>query len=420
MKRVTYADPEGATSGRTATVGFSVMNKGLSLLAFLWKVDRFVELSSIRDKYGESWSRLWRSNTKHGRNRASTQIIFEVIELLHNESQMDIADAIWQSISNISWRKMRCPESVSDFPEQLTVEKRKDMFLLEPSQDGLFQQKWLIDRIMLQGGFWVGRLVRHSTDFEYSDGVCTEDNANVTESVNDQVDCASQEQILQDKFRSPTQEHAKLNEGTSGAAPAFHAKHIARESAQRCPLMSVDRFSWNKRTKSPDAPQKSENVPHYEYFKTISDYQFFLSVATKMFENAAMNLDDGEMRVDDPDDRYMSIGTLMAMAAEAYMVAIDLDGRGSPVSLRQQRALFDIEGDISGQVLVLTPFQKRLETIPRPENRSMSVSWVVQPVSHVDGSGDKEELTRLLQGTGNTSNLRDGSWDVEIDGATYE
>ena len=413
-----YADPEGATPGRTATIGFSVTNKGLSLLGFLWKVDRFVELSSIRDKYRESWSRLWRSNTKLGRNRASTQIIFEVIELLHNESQMDIADAIWQSISNINWRKMRCPESVSDFPEQLTVEKRKGMFLLEPSQGGLFQQQWLIDRIMLQGGFWVGRLVRRSTDFEYSDGECTEDNENVTESVNDQVDCASQEQILEDKLCSPTQEHEKLSKLISEAASAFHADHVAGEPAQRYTLKSTDRssipLSWNKRIN--DALQKSDNVLKHLNIRSISDYQFMLSVTTKMFENAGMKLDDEEFRVDDPDDRYMSVGTYMAMAAEATMMAIDLDGRGSPESLRQQRALFDIEGDISGQVLVLTPFQKRLETIPRPENRSMSVSWVVQPVSHVDGSEDKEGGLNFfgVRETLQTSGMVRGMWKLMV------
>lgn len=431
-----YADPEGATPGRIAIIGFSATNKGLSLLGSLWKVDRFVELPFIRDKYRESWSRLWRLNTKleaqslqakepphivYGATRASTQIIFEVIELLHNESQIDIADAIWQSMSDINWTKMRRPESVSDFPEQLTVEKRKGMFLLEPSQDGLFRQKWLIDRIMLQGGVWVGRLMRRSTDSEYSDGVSTEDHENVTESVNDSVDCTLKEQTLEDELRSPTGEHVQLNKRTSGAASAFNADHVARESAQRYPLTSIDRssvstipLSWNKRTN--DAAQKSDNVPRHDYFKSISDYQRWLSAATKMGEHAGMKFDEGEPRVDDRDDRFESLGNLMAMASEAAMISADPDGRGSPASLRQQRALFDVEGDISGQILILTPFQKRLETIPRPENRSMSVSWVVQPVSHVDGSEDKEEEVDFfrVRETFQTSRMVRGMWKLLV------
>lgn len=362
-----YADPEGATPGRTATIGFALTNKALSLSGFLWKVDRFVELSSIKEKYRESWSRLWHSNTKLGEQSlqamgpsyifkegtgahelASTQIIFEVIELLQKESQIEIADAIWQSVSNMNWRKMRCPESVSDFPEQLTVEKRKDMFLLEPSQDGFFQQKWLIDRIMIQGGFWVGRLVRRSTDFEYSDGVSTKDNEDVTESVNDQVDCA---------------------------------------------------------------PRKSDSVPKHDYFRSVSDYQFWLSLMTKEFENAEMNLDDHESMVDDPYGCNVSIGTVMAMVAEASVMACDPDGRGSPAYLRQQRALFDIEGDTSGHGLVLTPFQKRLETIPRPKSRGMSVSWVVQPIPHVDGSEDKRKPDFFrIQETFKTLGMVRGMW----------
>ena len=47
-------------------------------------------------------------------------------------------------------------------------------------------------------------------------------------------------------------------------------------------------------------------------------------------------------------------------------------GRSSQATLRQQREVYDIDGDISGQVLVLTPFQKRLEELPRPDTRSKS------------------------------------------------
>lgn len=425
----TYADPEGVTPGPTATIGFSVTNKGFSLLGYLWKVDRFVELYSIRDKYRESWSRLCRSNRKleeeslqamgpsgvsHGMIRASTQIIFEVIELLQSESQTDIADAIWQSLSDINGGKSRCPESVSDFSEQLTVEKRKGMFWLERSQDGLFQQKWLIDRIMLQGGFWVGRLVRRSTDFEYSDRVSTEDDEKVTDSVNGLVDCAPQEQMLEEKLRSHGPESVKLSRVLSEAVS------IARESAQHYPLDSIDRssvsailFYWNKRIN--EAPQKSENVPQHEMIKSFSDYQLYLSVMTRLLKKAGMELDDELLRVDDPSSRNVSVGTLLAMVAEGSTTATDPDGRGSPAYLRRQCALFDIEGDISGQVLVLTPFQKRLETIPRPEHRSMSVSWVVQPVSNVEGSGDKEETDFLrMRETFKTSGMVRGMWKLMV------
>ena len=178
--RAKFVDPEGATFGRVAPVTIRVTNKGLSLPGFLWKIDQFVSLTPVKDKYAESWFRLWRPNTKleqrslqamdafHKTSRiqwlAITHILFEVKQLLREETQINVADAIWHSVANTNWRNGNCPESVTDFQEQLTVKKRRGMFRLEERSDGLFEQKWLIDRIMLQGGFWIGRLVRTSSE----------------------------------------------------------------------------------------------------------------------------------------------------------------------------------------------------------------------------------------------------------------
>ncbi|CAI6267911.1 unnamed protein product [Periconia digitata] len=49
--------------------------------------------------------------------------------------------------------------------------------------------------------------------------------------------------------------------------------------------------------------------------------------------------------------------------------------------MEDRQGIFDVDGDTSGNCLVFTPFNMNLEVIPRPELRSMSVSWQVQPVS---------------------------------------
>ena len=137
---MTDADYEGATLGRASSLAVWVTNEGLSLFGSMWKVDQFVELPSIRDKYQESWSRLWRPNIRHEeqsldarknlhtfhtmtriRYLAATQIIFEVIKLLHKEDQTEIADAVWHSVTNIEWRKGDCLDSVARFPKQVTL-----------------------------------------------------------------------------------------------------------------------------------------------------------------------------------------------------------------------------------------------------------------------------------------------------------
>lgn len=177
--RSSTADPGGATPGRASPFSIRVTKDGLSTRGFLWRIDHFVELASIKHKYKESWARLWRrskgleerslkaSEEPHLLRKwsrvhwlAATQIVFEVIDLLRAKNEKSVADAIWHSVMDADWasdwRKGKFLETVDKFPEQLTVEKRRGMFLLELRSDGYFEQKWLIDRIMLQEGLWVG------------------------------------------------------------------------------------------------------------------------------------------------------------------------------------------------------------------------------------------------------------------------
>ena len=363
MKHLQYirtrnADPDGATHGRASPATFRTTNEGLSFLGFMWKVDHFVELPSLKDKYGESWSRLWHSNTALGLESpkatakphttprmskahwlATTQIIFEVIELLRERNQISIADAIWHSVTDAEWRKGKYLESVAEFPEQLAVEKRKGMFRLEKRTDGSFAHKWLIDRIIFQGGFWVGRLVRLSTDHDYSDKLFT-------------VTC----------------------DNPAGCAPG-NANKVSERSVA----------------------------------KTHSEYQLALAMLMKMAEYTMMVHESTEF--DQPIDPYEAIGISPEAATELAAGLNNIDGRNSDASLRKQRAIFDVEGDVSGQVLVLTPFQQRLESLPRPITRSMSVSWAVQSVSVINESEDNGDWN---QETLKTTGMVRGMWKFMV------
>ena len=187
---------------------------------------------------------------------------------------------------NSDWRRGDCLDTVADFPKQLTVEKRKVTFRFDQSWDGSFQYKCLLDGIMLQGGFWVGRLVQLSTDHDYSDRISNKDGESDTVSRDDQVDSAAQDQQPEDEFRSPAQEHA---------ASAFQADDIARDSGQRFPLASVDRSSvaetplyWNEGTKpgtKPIFPRRISDNGFKEFLGTHSGYQFLTSTMTRMIDN---------------------------------------------------------------------------------------------------------------------------------------
>ena len=302
---------------------------------------------------------------------AITHILFEVILLLRKEDQISVADAIWQSVMNAHWRKGNCLESVSDFPEQLTVEKRKGMFRLDESPDGSFEHKWLVDRIMLQGGFWVGRLVRCSEDDEYSDTRFIEHTKNYATSVDDGAGRAAQDRRLEEQFVSPVQQHAELNAEVPRAVSASQADSAAITPRHPSPSTLADGSS----VRDPRAP------------KTHSEYQFSSSFLIQVFNHMNITSDDNEDPFSDTMVPTASLADLCASAAS-------MDGKNSQSSLQQQRAVFDIQGDTSGQVLVLTSFQKRLETLPRPPTRSMRVSWVVQPVGSLSRESEGEGLNR--------------------------
>ena len=358
--RARVVDPEGATFGRVTPVLFKVTNKGLSLRGFLWKIDEFVSLTPIKDKYAESWLRLWRPNTKleqqslqatakpHAFHKTSrphwlviTDILFDVIRLLREENRINVADAMWHSVTNTNWRNGSCLESVIDFPEQLTAEERRGMFRLEEASDGCFEQKWLIDRIMLQGGFWIGRLVRHSSHLDYIDWISATDGEKNTLSGSDHIGFVSQDQRPEENFSSP--------------------KNVSKATSR----------------------------PNY------SEYQTALSMMTKLIDQHMLMESDNQKEVDNPIIKNFSTEKLVEFAA----LINNMDGRNSESFLQKQRAVFDIEGDASGQVLTLTPFQKRLETLPRPVTRSMRLSWVVQPVpNHVEGFEDEGEETLTTVG----------------------
>ena len=260
---------------------------------------------------------------------AITHILFEVLLLLRKDNQISVADAIWHSVMNAHWRKGNCPESVSDFPEQLTIEKREGMFKLDKSPDGSFEQKWLVDSIMDQGGFWVGRLVRISREDEYSHGI------------------------------------PQLNLETLRAASAAQADDVATIP------------------EPPSLPASAQS-----FIRTRSGYQLSLSMLIQLFNHVSITSDN------DQEEAPMFAPAALADYCASLALSDDRNTRNSELSLQQQRAVFDIKGDASGKVLVVTPFQKRLETLPRPLTRSMSVSWVVQPVVPPPGGSEGMEEHR--------------------------
>ena len=122
-----------------------------------------------------------------------------------------------------------------------------------------------------------------------------------------------------------------------------------------------------------------------------------------------MITDDNAEESDLDSSMVSSPETVMGLARRvSYMDNCDFEA-----SFRQERAIFDIQGDTSGNVLILTPFQQYMEILPRPEARSMSSSWVVQPVSEAQESevGDKKVYR---EETLKTAGMVRGMWKLMV------
>ena len=455
VKQISYIEadtfnPGGPTMGRDSSLTYRLTNEGLSLLGLLWKIDCFIEIASIKDKYRESWSRLWctndqgekrssnmteewyghRSKQERDRSRwlATTHIFFEVLMLLRAERQLAVADAIWQSVLNARWHRYSgtqekpFPETVADFPEQMRVENRRGMFELDQSPDGAYYQKWLIDRIMLQGGLWFGRLVRLSSDQEYTEGfsVPSEKFDSKEQPAGDPAICTTQDRLQGGEIsRSSTQEATfrceKLAGNAGGATdtrtavdmkPADHWPTL--EPAGISPIMSEPHHQ-DRRATTRESLADSEYLEtprsNKSYFQNQLTFSFLLK-QTSAIQTMQDPEDDNSVHDDINTALVTSPQALMAFAASIQ----HMDGRNSEASLRNQRAIFDIQGDLSGHVLVFTPFQQHLETIPRPEARSMSVSWVVQPTSQPSGPEDQISRGETLRTTG----MVRGMWKLMV------
>ena len=269
-----------------------------------------------------------------------THIFFDILIELQASRQIEIADAIWQSILNNHWRPTGkglpddMIESVLGFPEGLGVEECQNMFDLGRGRDGVFYHYWFIDRVMDQGGLWLGRPVQTSGN----------------------------------EYNMPTTR-------CSGA----------KEKAE------------DERS-SIDAESRTQS--HL-------DQQLVASLIRLAIENIQSRENDANANKGDEVN-----GGFSGITPEAFAHFAELCARPetSDEPSGHQRAIFDIDGDASGQELVLTPFNQHCETIPRSETRSMSISWVVEPIFQQNDTENEEAHGRKISETLKSKRMVRGMW----------
>lgn len=392
----TILSPRGAGQRPAAPESYFLTGTALRAPGSLWKVDRYLRLNKIQEKYSEPWSRLNKQRDQlaalgqamdhmRRRERAVSQILFDIIMELRARGESPAANAIWMSVGNLRWPKFekdwKLTQTVEQFPRNTTMENRREMFNLVPISSGVaYHPEWLIDRVMKRGGLWLAS--PETSPREY------------------RLPCPSSRLRHRDDFGTLCDPKDLFDE--------YYDKHRDEES-----LTAGDPFK-GRSISSTSSPQ--ENDP--------------ADGKTGIQENALLKQGFTENDVDAmiKDNFKLSMtGNIVAQLTNIFLLNIevqpkrpDLSEFGPSRAITEQKtlfgammdcgldqaklmaakcAIFDIEAEDAedAQTIILTPFQMPLEGYQVSSMRHMSISRVVQKVG-TEGKYDCFHTKTLVRG----------------------
>ncbi|XXH01681.1 hypothetical protein Hte_008042 [Hypoxylon texense] len=240
-------------------------------------------------------------------------------------------------------------ESVDQFPSDLQIENRKAMFALDSSPDGWYHQCWIIDRVMEKGRLWAASTVKMEMEEAMRESILdkktTVDGGESLDA--DKHDCDSQTEISKSTLLDPPQKQS----------PKTNAKPIASN------------------------PGSSFWEHGHSYTMLLGT--LLTTMAQDVIDFPKYDSKDREVNTVASD---LSAQSLFLFALMASKLERGLD------DISQRQAVFDVDGDPEGRVMVLTPFQMTLESIPRPAMRAMSASWIVDGV---EDDGERHPVEKM-------------------------
>jgi hypothetical protein len=385
----------------------------LACSGFLWKIDNLLDLTWLQDRYGGAWAliRFYAAYFRHVEDKGQSferflqpfvaffkverpasfdelkaivvgladseltdwkppydrralkietfalhcSILLNLIMFLKANNELGLADAIWNSAQAASWPidspfkdADDVPASVGDFPTELPESLHVDkLFEFEPDRHGGWLQSWIVNRIMTRGQLWYGNLIETSSDVEWAAPTSQEPGLKTgEEDINDISSTLTETQLQRSEPGSPTK------------SPLLEQTNREKRSGSRQQLI--------------EGEEKKEIESRGRHSKQLVMSIITHQVLNTVVEEAGHKAD--RSTVDDP-------GAYVALIHDVS------DGDKVNSTLKSRRAFFDVDEPC----LVLTPFNTNLEVLPRPETRSMSISWVVQhptsPVSEISESG---------------------------------
>jgi hypothetical protein len=352
--------------------------------------------------------------------RITKFLLIEILYILKGKGEIAVADAIWDSVRSDKWEmrqtlvEMGCYNSVADFPEREDGQPLAfstgidDLIDLDLDAKDGYYQSWIIDRVMRHGCLWSGRLVRVSKDDEFHlhpAWLQGEEEEEVEMKTNESDALPAAEQVYQ----------------TDGPTNQNHPKKSALETTMPNPTEASNSTGF------PPA-DKTEN------WNERIDMQLFKQLMQSMFINAVKDI---EHHMGDVKGNSMDyLGPALSDESKKNMSGAALwyfgtknqwNNERDEEKMRGLRCVFDIDGsdgmkgqigeeepkqklvepatmedteskrkhyaESDGSIFVATPYNARSERLPHSEGRTMSMSWIVQPLDGgIEDKADAEGI----------------------------
>ncbi|KAI8945344.1 heterokaryon incompatibility protein-domain-containing protein [Xylaria longipes] len=322
-------DTFGPGSENPAATGIRLSKDGLSLLGLFWNVDRFLDLTPLQVKYADSWNRLRNATGRSSPSHGTIELANTHIlfEIIQYLVALD-EKPVANSILNStsSW-------SWNGRDNMIESVDRFPSGLRIENRKGMFLLDYGPDGWPYQ--CWIIDRVMNKGGFWVGRPSDTADIG--AEMALDQInDTATMVQGAETQDTSPPAPTTDL-EGL------FRRSHFQTMRSRYMAKMLLEAVSTEQREQSPlDEDTRTQQ----------------------------------DMRVNSKNMAYFLLYLNMSHPSIDYM--------------SHRQAIFDVDGHPEAQMLVLTPLQLFLESIPRPAMRSMAISWIVEPApSNSEGySGD--------------------------------
>lgn len=381
-------------SGQDDPSLYSLTNAGLVVPGCLWKLNTFLDLTEIQRRYRPGWRKLQVRRNKGSSidadrleeeyRLATTHVLFEILLTLKAAGEIHAADAIWQSTFNYQWQirsNMFDNETVAEWPEKLQVYNRVGMFEVETNSSGDYNCAWLIDRVMKNGGVWIGSLVNGTG-------------------------AAANDEIIQD---SPA---SQLNDLAQDVLERIQTEHTTTKSSRtRSQKSKTSKIVGITKDKGKSFEWDHDVKPsHRKWQHLAANVQATLSNIISHSDTIGL-----DARTLPSTENLLKFAWTKLFAGTTRSQSNDLDN---------QRAVFDIDGAPDGTVLVFSPFKRSLETLPTPATRTHPISWVVETVGGRERPGEQGREGAATAGPGSqalrTGKMVRGMWTLQdIPGKQY-